>query len=101
MSDIIKRSLLLTHGTIYGTATPDTLFKGYEGVTTSITNGWTVPWRTNLYLNTVITAGNFRVGPMTKNEPIDVIHWAAGPGKIHPSGLEWWQQCLTLFMRHI
>lgn len=40
-------------------------------------------------------------GPMTDNGPIDVVSWE-GSGVMAPDGyLEWWQQCLTLFMRHI
>lgn len=40
-------------------------------------------------------------GPLTGNNPVDVVS-RAGTGHLAPDGyLEWWQQCMTLFMRHI
>lgn len=40
-------------------------------------------------------------GSLTDTGPIDVVHWA-GVGRYPSDGyLAWWEQCMTLFMRHI
>ena len=95
----LKQSLLITHGTVYGYTTPETLTKEYVGISSSFTNGWVLPWRPDLY--PALPAPPAIFGPMTNNAPIDVISWYAGPGSVGEDGMGWWRQCLTLFMRHI
>ncbi len=94
----LKQSLLITHGTVYGYTVPEALAKEYVGISSSFTNGWVLPWRQDLYPALPATPAIF--GPLTHNEPIDFIHWYAGPGSVGEDGLEWWRQCLTL-LRHI
>lgn len=95
----LEHSLLLTHGTIYGEVAADAPFKEFDGISASIVSGWAVPWRQDHYV--VIVADPFLVGPLAEVVPIDVVSWNAGPGAVKESGMEIWQQCLTLFMRHI
>jgi hypothetical protein len=78
---------------------PALFYKEFEAISTSISAGWTVPWRQDLPWMAGLAA-LILYGPLTDNAPIDVIHWSA-EGDMGESGLEIWQQCLTLFMRHI
>ena len=94
----LKQALLITHGTVYGYTVPAALAREYSGISASITSGWAMPWRSALYPSLAATPALF--GPLTDNAPIDVIHWAAGPGVVGATGLEWWQQCLPI-LRHI
>jgi len=99
--DLLKHSLLLIHGTVYGQYQPD--IDGYyvfPDITTSIENSWATPWRINIpYVG--VAANHNMVGTITHNEPIDVISWNAGNGRVSPTGLEIWEQCMTLLMRHV
>lgn len=56
-------------------------------------------WRNNLFSKADMPT--LPLGTMTDNAPIDVISWNAGQGLVVVDGMEWWQQCMTLFMRHI
>jgi len=97
---LLKHSLLLTHGTVYGQAPGDAGYYVFPDITTSIENSWATPWRTNIPY-AVVAANHNMVGTITHNEPIDVISWNAGNGRVSPTGLEIWEQCMTLFMRHV
>jgi hypothetical protein len=98
----MKRSLLILQGIVYGDLTmpyPD-LLKIMDNLPGGIVAAASVPWRNDTpYL---AAPANFNLyGPMTDHAPIDMISWAAGPGVIGPTGMEIWEQCMTLFMRHI
>jgi len=96
MSEARKRGLLLTQQIIYAELRP------YEWVdlqpkSTNIDQwGNAVFWQANVPYNHDMT---FNVaGPMTNTQPIDVATWAP-PCTVHPSGMEYWHQCLDLFLR--
>lgn len=96
--ELLKHSLLLIHGTIYGYLVVESPPQnGYEGISSSFTNGWSVPWRQDQYFVQLAAPAPF--GPMTDNSPIDVVHWNAGLGAGPPSALFPYQQCLTLLTR--
>lgn len=59
-----------------------------------------VSWRDDIpYV--VASADHDIVGPITDSSPpISVVSWEAA-GAIKETGMEWWRQCMTLFMRHI
>lgn len=95
----LKQSFLLTHNTIYGFAPEPTLIKSFDDISSSFPNGWAVPWRLNVPSNQnpqVVECGDY-----TEVVPIDVVHWELYGAKEGRSGLEIWENCLTLFMRHI
>lgn len=94
----LKKSLLITHGTVYGEIPADPGHIDYAGISSSISDSWELPWRQELYH--VQAPDQLPFGPLTDNAPIDVVSWP-GTGELSPSGMEIWQQCLTLFMRHI
>ena len=57
-------------------------------------------WRSNLYNK--IAPDSLLYGSLTaSNIPIPFYHQTLGPGYIGYTGMEMWQQCLTLFLRHI
>jgi hypothetical protein len=93
-----KHALLLLHGTVYGTLRDSPPVKDYEGITASIGNSYATPWRQDLLAG--FLPPDTRLGPMIDNSPIDVISWSA-IGDQGESGMEIWNKCLTLFMRHI
>ena len=95
----LKQSLLLTHGTIYGVASP-LAWRGFDGISATVSNGIAPkPGDSDFpFLAAPITNEH---GPLTDNTPIDVVHWT-GTGYVHPEGLlSWWNDCLSLLMRHI
>lgn len=99
METELKHSLLLTHGTIYGYVADSLPYVDYTGKSTSVVKfADQAEWRAALY--PVIPASPVLDGSMTNNAPIDFHHWTMA-GYVGESGLEWWQQCMTLFMRHI
>jgi len=91
--------LLLLHGTIYGDIAqvlPVVQFTGRSSNFDAQVDQ--DEWREDLfgaYLPEAAISGT-----MTYNEPIDFIHWTMD-GHIGETGMEWWQQCMTLLMRHI
>lgn len=99
METALKHSLLLTHGTIYGDIPAVLPWVDYTAKSASLDQmADQVEWRNGLYYaDPVATALH---GAMTNNAPIDVYSWAV-TGHAGETGLEWWQQCMTLFMRHI
>ena len=95
-----KSAYLLLHGTIYGDIATALPWKDMPGKSASVcTRADQVAWRNNLFSKAAMPT--LPVGTMTNNAPIDVISWNAGPGMAVVDGVEWWQQCMTLFMRHI
>lgn len=97
METELKHSLLLTHGTIYGYSAESAPWTAFAGSNVVRRTG-PVEWRADLYTHE--NHKDMPVGMMTDNTPIDFISWSV-VGHVSESGLEWWQQCMTLFMRHI
>jgi len=75
-------------------------YKGFDAIPSRIAYSFTIPWRQDIY-SAWPPQDNLVFGPLTNNAPIDVISWIAGPGEIKITGMEIWQQCMTLFMRHV
>lgn len=99
MDEAIKHSLLITHGTIYGDIPVILPVKQYEYTSASVVKlSGQVEWRNGLFRFADCLASP--VGTMTDNSTIDFHHWSM-VGGLGESGLEQWQQCMTLFMRHI
>lgn len=95
-----KSAYLLLHGTIYGEIAEPLQWKDYTGKSASVcTRTSQVDWRSNLFSKAAPPV--MPLGTMTDNAPIDVVSWGGNVGHIGPTGLEWWQQCMTLFMRHV
>ncbi|HBI15014.1 MAG TPA: hypothetical protein DDY20_05800 [Desulfobulbaceae bacterium] len=96
--DLLKQSLLLTHGTIYGNLPPAEPWIDFSGKSANI-DQWGTPvfWLADIPY--AASPDPAVVGTLTDNSPIDFIHWDAGPGVEPPSALFPWQQCLTLLTR--
>jgi hypothetical protein len=97
---MLKHSLLITHGTIYGIIAGELPYHIFPDITDNIT-----------VIGNAVEPGDgdfpFMVGPVlplvsdsiTHNEPIDIIHGNAGPGVVSPSALFPWEQCAALLVR--
>ncbi len=96
----LKNSLLLIHQTIYGELIGEGTYFVPSLLSSSIENSWLVNYRQDWFYKAA-PASYSLFGPMTDNMPISVTHWYAGPGHVPETGLEIWEQCMTLFMRHI
>lgn len=98
--EFAKHSLLLTHGTIYGLLADSIEWVNFTGRPVGIDI-----WNTTPQIFATIPYGaspaDHPLGLVTNNAPIDVVSWYAGPGDIKLTGLEIWQQCMSLLMRHI
>ena len=95
-----KAGLLLIHGTVYGTIAEALPWRDMDNKSVSVCKLTSqVDWRNNLYPNAQ-PASCLQSPLLTDNAPIDVISWNL-TGYTGESGLEWWQQCMSLFLRHI
>lgn len=95
-----KSAYLFLHGTIYGEIADALPWEDMPGKSASVcTRTSQDDWVDNLFSKAAPPI--LPLGTMTNNAPIDVISWNAGPGAPVVDGMEWWQQCMTLFMRHI
>jgi hypothetical protein len=56
-------------------------------------------WRDNLYTNAE-PIDDVMFGTLTGHGTLDFYSWST-EGMVYPSGSEIWEQCMTLFMRHI
>lgn len=92
--------LLLTHGTIYGTLPPAVPWAIFADMPTTVAAAVAPQPESADYPYAVAPPG-YLSGTLTDNSPIDVISWT-GAGKFASEGhLSWWEQCMTLFMRHV
>lgn len=100
METALKQSLLLTHGTIYGDIAEYLPFIDCipDVNPTAVRSASVTEWRAGQMQPE--SRQEILMGTMTDNAPIDFHHWTM-VGGIGESGLEWWQQCMTLFMRHV
>lgn len=101
METALKQSLLLTHGTVYGQMPEYIQPYVFPDRTSSKKNAELVPYQRDwFYLHQGSTS--HLIGTKTHDSsPIDILSWYAGQGETGETGMEIWQQCLTLFMRHI
>lgn len=97
MADERRRGILLTQQIIYGDiASP--LWVDFADKSANI-DLWGNPvfWLTGIpYLHAATPL--LAAGSVTDTSPIEMVHWAA-LGHAHASGIEYWRQCLDLFMR--
>ena len=98
MSILLKHSLLLTHGTVYGQIDPI----GWHDLASKSVNidQWHDPaydWQVGLFERR--TMAPVSVGAMTDNAPIDFIHWST-TGTLAISPMAPWRSCMKL-LRHI
>lgn len=92
--------LLLTHGTVYGVMPPAIPWIGFIGLSATVTAA-VAPQPESVDYPYAVAPLNCLSGTLTDNSPIDVISWT-GVGKCASEGhLAWWEQCMTLFMRHV
>lgn len=95
---LLKHSLLLTHGTVYGQIDP---LPRHDLSPKSINiDQWNDPdydWRDGLFEVRSMAATD--TGAMTDNTPVDVIHWS-GTGVHALSPMAPWRNCIKL-LRHI
>lgn len=95
---LLKHSLLLTHGTVYGQIDPLAVFE-FSPKSVNI-DQWHNPaydWKVGLFeLRTMATTST---GTMTNNAPVDLVHWT-GAGGFGRSPMVQWRTCLKL-LRHI
>lgn len=96
-----KSALLYLHNTIYGDIATALPFVDMPGKSASIcVRSSQVDWRNNLFSRAA--AAQLSVGMLTSNAaPIAVVNWTAGGGHCVVDGMEWWSQCMTMFMRHV
>ena len=96
--DLLKHSLLLAHGTVYGSAPAfPAPFIGFDGLTPGINN-----WGNPVHIQDdfpYAAPGPARVfGPLAAgNHPLDVVSWN-GDGHVGETALRWWGDCLYLLV---
>lgn len=98
METLLKHSLLLTHGTVYGQIDPLSWFD-LRPKSANI-DQWDDPdynWLDGLFERRVMAATG--TGIMTDNSPVDLVHWSAG-GSLDVSPMVQWRGCLKL-LRHV
>ncbi|MDR2550025.1 MAG: hypothetical protein LBD10_07510 [Desulfobulbus sp.] len=93
-----KNELLLLHGTVYGQAPIDSIALRYDCPFKSANIDRYGPPTDIPYLVTEPTP--CPCCQLTDNTPIEFIHWSA-PGCAGWTGMEWWEGCMTLLMRHV
>lgn len=92
--------LLLLHGTIYGVLPPDIAWIGLADISATVAAGIAPQPEADDYPYMASPAGWFK-GSMTDTSPIDFVHWSGAGTIVLDGNLSWWEQCMTLFMRHI
>lgn len=95
---LLKKSLLLTHGTIYGAVAVGPVVVQAADVTDSIErhNYPGFDWDADTpYLEAFPTS---QLGTVTDNAPVDVISWAAGGNQPYDT-MAPWRGCLVLLER--
>lgn len=95
---LLKHSLLLTHGTVYGQI--DALSVHALSPKSVNIDQWNDPaydWKRGLFERLIMSSTES--GTATDNAPIDFIHWAT-TGTASLSPMEPWRNC-TKLLRHI
>lgn len=96
--ELLKHSLLLTHGTLYGLLLPVHEWAGLAGRSASLERCCpdAATWRANLCAVFPMVSSGY--GAMADQTPIDVVHWT-GTGNTPYNTLAPWERCLTLMTR--
>ena len=99
MSEVLlKQSLLLTHGTVYGQIDPlAVLSLSPKSVNIDQWNNPDYDWRVGLF--EIRTMADSDTGSMTNNAPVDLVHWSAA-GSLALSPMVPWRTCMKV-LRHI
>lgn len=95
---LLKHSLLLTHGTVYGQIDPLVVLDlSPKSVNIDQWHNPAYDWKVGLFeLRTMATTST---GTMTNNAPVDLVHWT-GAGHLELPLMVQWRTCLKL-LRHI
>jgi hypothetical protein len=97
---LLKHSLLITHGTIYGEVFLETVHHTPPDITDNILTIWNAAKPGNVdfpFIQGAVTPT--MSSSITHNEPVDIVHWDAGPGSASSSGMFPWEQCAVLLVR--
>ena len=95
---LLKHSLLLTHGTIYGQIDPlAPVALADKSVNIDQWDNPDYDWRVGLF--EVRTMALSSAGTMTDNSPVDLVHWSA-TGHMALSPMTHWRTCMKV-LRHI
>jgi len=97
--EILKHSLLITQGIVYGDTVPVMPYYDFPEKSSNIDQWGSPVWRLSGFPKAVTAQAN-HAGTMTDCGPVQFITWA-GSAKVGITGSEWWEQCMTLFMRHV
>ena len=98
MSTLLKHSLLLTHGTVYGQIDPLAVHAlSPKSVNIDQWHNPDYDWKVGLFERRPTAAND--VGTMTDNAPVDFIHWSTS-GSLALSPMAPWRGCMKL-LRHI
>lgn len=95
-----RHSLLIIHGTIYGEIDFSPGAREWSDRQAGVVAAELISFRADWPYKAPPPDYSL-YGGMTEYTPIDVISWYAGPGDYGWTGMEIWQMCLTLFLRHI
>jgi len=95
---LLKRSLLLLHGTVYGQVDPlAPVSLADKSINIDQWNNPSYDWKVGLFEVRAMAATN--TGAMTDNAPVDLIHWnVAGVAALSP--MTQWRNCLKM-LTHI
>lgn len=97
--DLLKHSLLLTHGTVYGQIDPLSVFDlSPKSINIDQWNNPAYDWKVGLFeVRTMALPTS--TGAMNDNAPVDLIHWnVAGTAALSP--MTPWRNCLKM-LTHI
>lgn len=98
MSILLKQSLLLTHGTVYGQIDPLLVHAlSPKSVNIDQWNDSAYDWKVGLFERRIMAPTD--TGTMTNNAPVDFIHWST-TGTAALSPMVPWRNC-TKLLRHI
>lgn len=98
MSTLLKHSLLLIHGTVYGQIDPLAVHAlSAKSVNVDQWNNPAYDWKVGLFERR--TMALTETGTMTDNSPVDFIHWSS-TGSHALSPMAPWRGCMKM-LRHI
>lgn len=96
----LKHSLLIIHGTVYGTSPSMPGWKGFDLFPSAhLAKEKSVCRPVFAFPADIIPVPS--CGPLTDNTPIDMLPWSVTGGGQPVNILAPWQQCLTLYTRSI
>ncbi len=96
---LLKHSLLLLHGTVYGQIDPLVFFDlSPKSVNIDQWNNPDYDWKVGLFEVRVLALPT-STGTLTNNAPVELVHWT-GVGEFGLSPMAPWRNCLKM-LTHI